>query len=179
MCSPRLKCAAPLCSLRAVADLQNEPPDDGDCAVAGPAGQRCVLPECGVLLYNAPAVALDGESIYAAPRVSCGGRFWLLVSAFAVGTRPSWACLPDNVLEMSFSAGCSGCDDIAHQTRPTLDCSMSVLRAIMGPETCNYACVRADSACLQVVSYQRPAATLVFELLARARALIIVQSAHL
>jgi len=42
-------------------------------AVAGPAGQRCALPSCGVLLYNAQAVALDGESTDAAPLASCGG----------------------------------------------------------------------------------------------------------
>jgi hypothetical protein len=42
-----------------------------DSTVAGPAGQRCALPSCGVLLYNAQAVALDGESIDAAPRALC------------------------------------------------------------------------------------------------------------
>ena len=46
-----------------------------DSTVAGPAGQRCALSSCGVLLYNAQAVALDGESIDAAPRASCGGVF--------------------------------------------------------------------------------------------------------
>jgi hypothetical protein len=60
---------------------------DGDSAVAGPAGQRCALPSCGVLLYNAQAVALDGESIDAVPLASCGVVCGYLCPRFCCNAR--------------------------------------------------------------------------------------------
>ena len=170
--SPLAQRAAPLCSPRAVADPHNDPPDDGESGVAGPAGQRCALPCCGVLLYNVQAVALDGESIYAAPRASCGGRFWLLVSAFAVAHAPLLGLFAGQRAGDVVQRRCFGCETSLIRRAQR---SMPVLRAIMGPETCNSAHVRADSVCLQFVGISKTCCLMWCSSFSRARALLIVQ----
>ena len=114
----------------------------------------------GVLRYDEQAVALDGESTHVAPRASRGGRFGLLVSAFAVRRAPLLGQLAGQRAGGGAQSRGFGCEDIAQQTRPALGCSMPVLCAITGPETRNSAHVRADSACLHAVGALKTSETL-------------------